>query len=52
MNESLSIECFVNTTDEDQQNYFFGAFQMDVPACGSEKQSLPPGNYRVIDGKL
>jgi len=43
---------FVTTTGEDQQNYFFGEIQTGVYSFLDEERSLPPGNYRVIDGQL
>ena len=48
----FSTELFFNTTQEDEQNYFFGEIQLNINAFMGQEQSLLPGNYRVIDGQL
>ncbi len=52
MNESLSTEFFVNTTDEDQLNYFFGLSSTNISLFLGNERILPLGNYRVINGQL
>ncbi len=43
---------FFLTTYEDGQNYFFGDGNLRQSTFHRERQGLPAGNYRVIDGKL
>ena len=51
MNE-FSIEFFAATTAEDQRDYFFGEVQSETPAFSGKWETLSPGSYRVVDGKL
>jgi hypothetical protein len=45
-------EFFTATTADDERNYFHGDVQPDVGESPFEKAPLPPGTYRVIDGRL
>lgn len=49
---TFTQEFFTTTTAEDQENYFSGNDQLLSERFPQERNQIPPGEYRIVDGDL